>query len=178
MRNIKNVFLYGSSGVGKSTIINKIVNSVSCSIGGFKEEHILNGEEKIFNIISMLDGEIKGTIGEFKYIDGSYKLISMDRTFNVQGVDILMNSLNKDLIIMDELGRLEDRAEEFKAMVNKVLNSNKVVLGVIKPFDTRFLKEIKSREDVVTIEVTLSNREYIEDEIKEILKKSNINFSL
>ena len=48
MRNIKDVFLYGSSGVGKSTIINKILNSVKCSLGGFKEDYILNGKEKEF----------------------------------------------------------------------------------------------------------------------------------
>ncbi|MEW8957328.1 nucleoside-triphosphatase [Clostridium sp.] len=48
MKNIKNVFLHGSSGVGKSTIINKILGSVKCSLGGFKEQHILNSKEKEF----------------------------------------------------------------------------------------------------------------------------------
>nr|WP_279289913.1 nucleoside-triphosphatase [Clostridium botulinum] len=87
-------------------------------------------------------------------------------TFENKGVEILNTSLtNSDLIILDEIGFLEENAEKFKSSVRNILNSNKVVLGVLKEFDSPFLNEIRSRKDITLLNVTLKNRDYITNHI-------------
>ncbi len=55
-----------------------------------------------------------------------------------------------------------------------VLNSNKVVLGVLKEFHSPFLNEIRSRKDISILKVTLNNRDYITNHILNILSNWNI----
>ncbi|WML37687.1 nucleoside-triphosphatase [Clostridium sp. OS1-26] len=44
---MKNIFITGKRGVGKSTLLKKIIEEVDCSIGGFVQEK-LRGEELYF----------------------------------------------------------------------------------------------------------------------------------
>jgi len=37
---MKNIFITGEKGIGKSTILEKIIKNVDCSIGGFIQEKI------------------------------------------------------------------------------------------------------------------------------------------
>ncbi|WP_061310611.1 nucleoside-triphosphatase [Clostridium botulinum] len=168
-----NLFLTAPSGTGKSTIIEKVLCNLNVSIGGFQVKRYLNKKGKMcFNMISVVDEKGNNLIGE---CINNKNITSNLYAFENKGVEILNTSLkNSDLIILDEIGFLEEKAENFKHSIRRVLNSNKVVLGVLKEFHSPFLNEIRSRKDISILKVTLNNRDYITNHILNILSNWNI----
>ncbi|EPY2277737.1 nucleoside-triphosphatase [Clostridium sporogenes] len=168
-----NLFLTAASGTGKSTIIEKVLCNLNVSIGGFQVKRYLNKKgEMCFDIISLIDKKGNNLIGQcIKNENPTPNLY----TFENNGVEILNASFkNSNLIILDEIGFLEENAENFKSSVRIVLNSNKVALGVLKEFDSPFLNEIRSRKDIFILKVTLKNRDYITNHILNILTHWNV----
>ena len=63
-----------------------------------------------------------------------------------------------DLLLMDELGRMELEAHDFRAAVMASLDGDIPVLGVIKPEHNAFLDGIRSHGGVELFPLTLENR--------------------
>ena len=173
----KNIFLTGEIAIGKSTIINKFIQSLDKTVNlkGFKTLEIYNNDKVYGYYIDnkSLREDLKGKCLEkidTNCIIGvkNYKkkiCIPFMDTFNNEGVEILKDSLSADLIIMDELGFLEKNSEDFKKYIYKILDSNTPTLGVIKKKKNSFLESIINRKDVLILEVTRDNRDYIIEEI-------------
>lgn len=168
---MKNIFITGKKGVGKSTLLKKIIEEIDCSIGGFVEEKLLGKELYFFNVISLYD------LNDI-YIIGSYdvkkkSLHPLIENFNIISENILLKSLyHRELIVLDELGFLEEGSELFKETIYKILDSNKPVLGVLKECNTDFINKIKSRNDVHIIKIDEDNRNLMKDEILELLQSN------
>ena len=81
--------------------------------------------------------------------------------FDVNGVKILEESgkSGSPFILMDEIGRLESRAEGFCRAVLACLDKEKRVIGVLQQCDSDLVKTISARTDVTVIEVTQENRD-------------------
>ena len=71
---------------------------------------------------------------------------------------------DKEIVVIDEIGRMELFSQRFRDTVLKVLDSGKRLVGVIHRQDLEFLNNIKSRSDVEVFEVKQDNHQ-------EILKK-------
>jgi nucleoside-triphosphatase len=172
---VKNLFLTGEVGVGKSTIVRSLIYAhySEQNVGGFK------------TVPYMEDGELKGySISEYTagldtlnsgYIVGvniggghRKKCIGRPEVFESIGVEILENCLEKhpEIIVMDELGFFESEAENFKRRVYDVLDGNTQVLGVLKKRKTQFLDSVKNRKDVLVLEVDKNNRDSLKEEIE------------
>ena len=70
---------------------------------------------------------------------------------------------------MDEIGPNEENASIFKEKILNVLDSDKLVLGVLQKADSRFLDSIKNRIDTKVYTVTEENRQEIKKEIINLL---------
>lgn len=171
----KNFFLTGEIRVGKSTLINGVLEAFYGKVCGFitlraYHEKILNGfyMESVQKNLSFKQNAFIG-----KCIDGKH-WVSIPSTFDDYGVEILNDSLNQkpDLIIMDELGFFEAKAFDFQSAINDVLDSDIPVLGVIKKTKTPFLEQIRNRNDVEIYTVTRENQYEIFNKLCEIL---NVN---
>ncbi len=172
---MNNLFLTGKKGVGKSTLLNKIIKEVDLSIGGYITEKKIEEHIKTFTIVSLYDYTEKYPIAKIN-IKKYSKEIFVDN-FKYPIVTLLDKSLkNRDLIVMDELGFMENNIEPFTSKVYEILDSNKIVFGVLKDFDCEFLNNIRTRKDVCIIEVTKNNRDYLHREIIDIMKSFNIPF--
>ena len=76
--------------------------------------------------------------------------------------------MDSDLIIMDELGILEDDCALFKDAVIRCLDSDKNILGVIKNKSSEFLDGVRNRKDVQIFKLTDTNRDIVLSEIRKI----------
>ncbi|WML37793.1 nucleoside-triphosphatase [Clostridium sp. OS1-26] len=126
----------------------------------------------LFNVISLYDLNDIYIIGSHDIKKkSSYPLIE---NFNIISETILLKSLYyRDLIVLDELGFLEEGSELFKETIYKILDSNKPVLGVLKECNTDFINKIKSRNDVYVVKIDEDNRNLMKDEILELLQNIN-----
>ncbi|HOL82447.1 MAG TPA: nucleoside-triphosphatase, partial [Caldisericia bacterium] len=157
----RNIFIEGDIKTGKSYVLEKTLKTLNIKYGGFKTVPIYKEDKKVgFKLIDLLTNE-ENIVATYN-IDGN--LIVNSDVFDDLGVKALENGLKKsDLIVMDELGFLEDNSYKFKEKVFEVLNSNKKVLAVIKEKKNEFLNEISKLGKVFKIEN--NNKEVIINKI-------------
>jgi len=157
---MKNIFLTGEIKVGKSTLLNKALQSQNINVLGFKtlpvlENDILTG----FTMQSLKTGDTYQDpyIGK-QLPSGAWTAVP--ETFERYGVNILKAALaaEPDLILMDELGFFESQAREFQKLVHQCLASSIPVLGVIKPISTPFLDAVRAAPNTVLLKITKDNR--------------------
>ncbi|PNR87778.1 hypothetical protein X925_08800 [Petrotoga sp. 9T1HF07.CasAA.8.2] len=173
-----NIFLTGSIGIGKSTIIRKVINQLSLHVCGFSVDR--EGKKNNWNAFYLVeassfnngDRSKKSKYNRFAFRnDYSTNWEINIQVFNEIGVKLLTNIDNADIVIMDELGRFELTAYQFQQKVYEVLNSDKPVLGVIKDESNPFLDDIRNRKDVQIFRVTLENREEVYKEVLFLIKQ-------
>ena len=71
----------------------------------------------------------------------------------------------KDVIVIDEIGKMETLSERFQEAVLNALNSPKIVVATIQHEGNGYLFQIKNREDVKLVEVTEANRDRLVEKI-------------
>ena len=79
--------------------------------------------------------------------------------FDGRGCALLGEAGPFDILLMDELGRMELDAHAFRAAVLAAINSGTPVLGVIKPEHNAFLDGVRAQPGVEIFSLTPENRE-------------------
>jgi nucleoside-triphosphatase len=77
-----------------------------------------------------------------------------------------------DLIVIDEIGKMELFSDRFKEAVLKAIDSRKKVLGTIMLNPNPFADRVKSRPEVRVAELTRDNHQQVLKEITDWLKRS------
>ncbi len=168
-----NILLTGHPGVGKTTLIRKVLDKLKLPAGGFYTEEIRENDMRMGFAVATLSG-FKGVLAhrDFKsrYKVGQYGVGVY--TLNRIGVkEIEMCLMEKKLIVIDEIGKMELLSPQFQAVVEKALDADNPVLGTITLARHPFAQKIKSRDDVSIIEVTKENREEVLKSLLKELKK-------
>lgn len=169
-----NIFLTGDIRSGKTTIIKKTITELGLDPGGFmvgrKEKE---GHWTEFFLVDARDFISAQKQGK-KKINPKGEAVFARRdnpgssvkiypgAFDGIGVELIDRGLReRQIIIMDELGRFELEAVKFQNKVEEVLAAAKPVLGVIKKEKNPFLDRIRRREDVLMFEVDADNRDIL-----------------
>ena len=159
----------GKPGVGKTTLVRKIIERMrSVSTVGFYTAEIRSTG-------SRLGFELKGTNGECRIlahvdIDSSYRVGRYG--VDIDGFEVFLNTLDLldpdvELIVIDEIGKMELFSNRFQRLVRNVLSSDKQVLATIQLKGNEFIREIKKWPDMHLFEVTHGNRDRLLEAIIE-----------
>ncbi len=170
----KAILLTGHPGSGKTTLIKQIVSRLPCKAGGFYTQEIREkGKRKGFKLIT-LDGH-EATLA---HVD-----IKSPRRVGRYGVDISAldsiavdcvrdATLDKDVVVIDEIGPMEMLSERFRQAVMDALESNVVVFGSIVKRKIPFTDTIKSLPNVSIIEVHRGNLEASAEQVWGLLQET------
>lgn len=174
---IKNIFITGMPGTGKSTILKDIMSKYEDKIGFVTNEIRIAGERKGFEI---------ETSNGFKEILAH---VSFKTPFKVskyfvksENLDLAISKIpdfGKDSILyIDEIGQMELFSDNFKKLVEEYLNSeNLFVATVSKVYRDNFIENLLKRKDIFLVEIDKENRSskklFIEMLIKKIKKAQN-----
>lgn len=172
---IKNIFITGAIHIGKSTILNKVIDSLpNLKIGGFQTLPIYeNNKKKGFTFESL-----EGTRKIFAHIDlnseNQFDIYQFDyEVFEKIGVFSLKKALaESNLVLMDEIGMMEQKAAKFKRMIITCLNSSKMVLGVFQERAAWFTEFLQYRDDTKVFILTTTNRDFIAEQIIELIRQN------
>lgn len=157
----KNIFLTGAPAVGKTTVIKKVIEGLGFPANGFyTEEERVAGKRTGF-VMRTVDGR-KGYL--------AHQDISSDFRIRRYGVSIenietiavpSIAPVGKNIIILDEIGKMECFSESFKRAALAALDSCNPVIGTITLGGDEFIMRIKNRNDIRIHEVTPDNRDLL-----------------
>ncbi len=169
---IKNFFITGKPGCGKTSLIMEILEELKLNAGGFYTSEIREkGIRKGFKIVT-LDGK-EGVLAHIDikspYKVGKYK-VNLKDLEEVAVNSILKAQGENKTIVCDEIGTMEMKSEKFKRAVITALDSKNKVLGTIKLTPHPFTDKIKERKDTKIFYLTRENFPEIKKKIKKILK--------
>jgi len=170
---MKQVYLLtGRPGTGKTSLIRQAVARIKGEVGGFYTEEIRNqGVREGFRLVT-LDGQ-----------DAVLAHININSPYRVSKYGINIDSLDKigvpalqraaeecDLIVIDEIGKMELFSANFRKIVSQIIDSGKQVLGTIMLNPNPWADAIKLKPQVKVITVTRASHPQILEELLEWLK--------
>ena len=167
--------LSGAPGAGKTTIIKQTIDMINRKAGGFYTREIRQqGVRQGFELVT-LDGA--SVILAHTNIDSPYRLnkYGIDiKKLDMIGVSALQRAMKEcDIVVIDEIGKMELFSSAFREAVLEVLNSKKKLLGTIMLPSHPWADHIKQDPRVQVQHVSRSNHQQILEEIKIWLEIKN-----
>ena len=161
------ILLTGRPGIGKTTVIKKIVSLLGKNVGGFYTREVrVSGKRTGFEIVT-LDGQVNYLATKEPDISfaaevpfGKYRvnLMALDEI----AVRALLRAVEQgQVVIIDEIGPMEIRSKRFCQTVLKILDSEAIVVGTIVLRPNQFGDIVKAHPRVMVKEITLANRAQI-----------------
>lgn len=172
---MKNIFIRGKPGSGKTTLIMKIVQSFKnktarervLTTGGFYTQEMREGKERAGFRAVTLDGK-RAVLSSINFKEGprvgKYRVdITVIDTLIVHSIEDAIS--NKDIVVIDEIGKMEMFSRYFQTAVMKALDSPKKVLASIPVYSNTFLHTITVRNDIEIFNLDVDNRDMLVEDI-------------
>ncbi|MGN1001781.1 MAG: nucleoside-triphosphatase [Oscillospiraceae bacterium] len=170
------VFLTGDIQVGKSTMIRKVYRRLpGVSLGGFlTQKHQTVDTEPPSVYLLPVTGEPsfspENRVGICRTAGGGPR--AFPEVFDRLGAALLDGSADAQLLLMDEIGRMERDAAVFSQKVLTLLDSGRPILGVVrKEGDTPLLRAVRAHPKVRLLEVTRENRDTLAEEVLRLVRR-------
>ncbi len=169
--------LSGLPGVGKTTTLKKtieILEEEGFKVGGMITEEVReNGKRVGFYVLNWMTKEKK--IFAHKDFESRLKVgrYGVDiAVLEEVGIKALEEAMEKaDVIVIDEVGKMEVGSKKFVKVVREILELDKhLIMTLHKKSRTPLLQEIRRRDDIRMLEVTPINRNLLPFKIVQLIK--------
>jgi nucleoside-triphosphatase len=164
----KNILLTGLPGCGKTTIIRRVIERLrDLRLAGFYTQEIReHGQRLGFEAIGLGGGRTVLAHVDFhtRHRVGRYGV-------DLAGFEgIVRTKLNRphdkvDLIVIDEIGKMECLSQVFVEAVTHILDSSVPLLATIAAKGSGLIAKVKDRLDVEIVTVTAANRDGLPGEL-------------
>ena len=164
--------LTGPPGVGKTTLIKEAITAIEQRAGGFYTREMRSqGVRQGFEIVT-LDGA--SAILASVDFHGPHRVskygVMVDNMDNV-GVAALRRAIKEcDIVVVDEIGKMELFSPAFREAVLKALDSGKKLLGTIMLAPHPWADRIKQDPRVEVVMVSRANHQQVAKELLAWLK--------
>ena len=159
----KNIFLTGAPSSGKTTVIRKVIDGLNLPANGFYTEEERVGGKRVGFLMRTLDG--RDAYLAHQDIPSDFQIRRYG--VSIENIEMLavpsIEPVGQNVIILDEIGKMECFSEAFKTAAVRALDSSNIVIGTIPFGGDTFITGIKDRADLELHEVTPENRDALPD---------------
>jgi len=159
------LLITGAPGTGKTTLIRAVVADFPRKAGGFFTEEIREGGQRVGFRVNSLDGQV-GVLAHTTAVKGPrVGRYQVDvASFEAVGVGALEAATREaDLIVVDEIGKMELCSPRFAPAMEEALRSPKPILGTVLQAPHPWIDGLKRRSMVELYKLTERNREHLKD---------------
>lgn len=176
MENIR-VGIAGLPGSGKTQVLLRVIEMLrdeELTIGGMITEPIIEGHRRVgFNVVNWMTGEKK----VFAHVNFDTGVMVDKYEVDLEALDSVgVAAINKaikdevDLIVIDEIGKMEMESEKFNDAVREALDTDIAMMMTIhKKSRNPLLQDIRRRDDIRMLEVTPINKNLLPYKISRIM---------
>ena len=171
----RTLLITGLPGVGKTTIVKQVAQKLGPRAGGFYTEEILGpGGRKGFRLVTL-----EGREAAMAHVDirtrnrvGRYGVdVAM---FDAVGVAAMREAVqSREVVVIDEIGKMELFSGEFQGAVLKAVSSPKIVVATVMHKSHAWVNALKAMPQVTVWQVTASNRDEMPARVIEWIKGRN-----
>jgi nucleoside-triphosphatase len=161
------LLLTGVPGSGKTSVLKEVLAQVGKSAGGFYTEEIrVSGVRHGFKIIT-LDGQSAtlahiDTQSPYRVSKYGVDLAALEEV----AVPAIRNAIQEcDIVVIDEIGKMELFSPSFREAVLEAIESGKRVLGTIMLKPHPWADKIKQRPGVKVVAVTRMNQGQVANQV-------------
>ncbi len=159
------IFVSGLPGCGKTTLLKKLYEILKekFNVDGFITEEIRENKKRVgFKIFLLkLKKEFLFASKEIKS-NVCYAGYYLDLNSFENAIDLI--DLNSQILIIDEIGKMEMESKKFQQFISKILNSNKTIIASVH---RNLLNLVKNKGKVYWLNE--ENRNKIFEEIKQLI---------
>lgn len=169
------IFLTGPVQIGKSTLISAALDALQPErLGGFRTVSAkpeADGSRPVYLHPAAAQDLLCGAQNRVGIRRPELGIASFPDAFETAGMDALEDAEDCDLVLMDEIGRMERHADAYSARIRTLLDGAVPILGVVqKKADTPLAAAIRSHPNVRLLEVSAENRDVLLPEILNALR--------
>ncbi len=170
----RNVLIVGPGGIGKTTLVKRVVERTGLRSGGYLTREVKDGLFKSHVELALLpDGVRMVTLTDPKAVPGwvragkQYVNVAAVEAVLVPALQEAVRSGETDLIVLDEVSRLECLSELFRRQVVDCITSSKSILATMSVGgrDDEFLLSLESRSDVTVLPIGYENRDRLVEQV-------------
>jgi len=178
MDDIPKIGITGMPGVGKTPAIIKIIKSLEKHgyiVEGMITEPIIEKKKRVGfyvmdwqtkekEVFAHVDFDTKDKVDEYGVdLDALEKI-------GAHAIEKAITDEEVNIIIIDEIGKMEMLSEKFCEMVIEALDSDKPIMVTLhKKSRTPLLQDVRRRDDIRILEVTAVNRNLLPYKIEKIM---------
>jgi nucleoside-triphosphatase len=175
-RGIK-IGITGLPGAGKTHALLKVIEMLEADdlkVGGMITEPIIEDNKRIGFYVIDWQTKKKSVLADVdvhsKFMVGKFG-VDLNALENV-GVAALTRACEQaDVVVIDEVGKMEVESEKFVAAVKAALDVDKpIILTLHKKSRNPLLQDIRRRDDIRILEVTPINRNLLPYKIMKLMK--------
>jgi nucleoside-triphosphatase THEP1 len=168
---VTNFLITGKPGVGKTTLICSCMEQLKqlgYEVGGFYTKEIKNKGHRIGFKVVDLNGS-SGTLADLKAANnlprvGKYRVHLKE--FEQVGVTAVSRAIkSSEIIIVDEIGKMELFSAKFCRILQLALDSSKPLIGTLGQIAHPLVAEIDKRSDIKQATLFKDNRNQLFQEI-------------
>lgn len=174
------ILLTGSPGIGKSTVLQKTKELYPGVLGGIWTEEVRNKQQERVGFRTLnMQNESRICAHKEQFLDSPLKISSYHvdtdciQSFIVPAITAYTSKV--DLLLIDEIGRMQALSSEFLDAVRKAFSANIDVLATIVLDAEPWSLEFKEDPSAILITVTRENREQLPEVLRTIFT-SNTDF--
>jgi nucleoside-triphosphatase THEP1 len=155
-----NILLTGPPRSGKSTLIEKVIKKIKRPATGFLTRELREKGKRVGFLIETVDGKT-GLLAhqniKSNHRVGKYR-VNLENLDQIAVPSMLPSSADQ-LVVVDEIGKMECFSRLFRETLLRVLSAENQVIGSIALKGDRFIQSIKNRDDVTLVSITENTRD-------------------